>query len=120
MPKYKTIHYAKDCKNAKELIGDLIYYCPKISDPDKILPFSFKDTDKIILKWIKNKVTKQLEVIKETHENGIKLLNKDRIISYEELLETHQFMNEMPLGIVIPGKKIGCHSQLNCKYFVKK
>lgn len=118
--KSKTLHYAKNCKNAGEEIGQNIFACKMLSNPDKTIPFSIDDKDTILYKWIQNIESGKMDVIKEVKENGV-ILTSLKEISFVGLLERYYLgQQKEPCGKILRGKQIGCHTKIDCEYYKQK
>jgi hypothetical protein len=117
--KEKTIHYAKDCKNAMELVGENIRACAKLSGKDRVEPFTIQNVDLMKNKWVENKESGKQDVIAEITELGVILMSNKKLISFVGLLERYVFLSKSPCGVVIKAKRIGCHSKVDCEHFVK-
>lgn len=118
--KEKKVHYARECKNAMEKVGENIYACNKLSDPDITFPFKTENSEEILNKWIVNKESGKQDIVASIDTVGVILMSSKKWISFVGLLERYTFLSGDPCGKTIKGKRIGCHSKINCEYFIKK
>ena len=118
--KEKTVHYARDCGQAGELIAENIRACSILSDKNIITPFTIEDKKELKNRWIVNKESTKQDMISDVDSVGIFLMSTRKWISFVGLLERYTFNDGTSCGKITKGKQIGCHSKVDCKHFIKK